>query len=103
MDENDKEIFSSLGYKNNLDYSIEPLEYKTFQNATLKTLLKSIEEPPERTTFVFLTTTKENILPTIVSRCQVFKLSSKIRINKKDTTFDYYSMYSRIDAQNSLR
>ena len=37
--------------------------------------MKSIEEPPKRTTFIFLTKSKEEILPTIVSRSQCFKLS----------------------------
>jgi len=32
--------------------------------------LKLLEEPPERTLFILTTSRKENILPTIVSRCQ---------------------------------
>jgi len=96
LEEDEKKLFSDLGYKNDLQYSIEPLEYKTFQNATLNILLKSIEEPPENTTFVFLTRTRENILPTIVSRCQVFKLSSKTNSKSRNINFDFNFMYSKI-------
>ncbi len=68
--------FKNLGYKE-IDYSIKPLEYSTFHPTTPNALLKSIEEPPLNTTFIFLTKSKENILQTIVSRCLVFKLNSK--------------------------
>ena len=73
--ENELNDFKNLGYETNINYSIQPLEYKTFHSATLNAMLKSIEEPPENTVFIFLTKSKEDILPTIVSRCLVFKLS----------------------------
>ncbi len=68
--------FEKLGYSTNINFSIEPLEFSTFNPATLNALLKSVEEPPKNTTFVFLTKSRENILPTITSRCLIFKLSS---------------------------
>lgn len=37
-------------------------------------LLKSIEEPPERTLFLLVTHAPEKVLPTISSRCQHFRL-----------------------------
>lgn len=73
---NELECFNILNYNNDIDYSIKPLDFKTFHPATPNALLKSIEEPPQRTTFIFLTKSKENILSTIVSRCFPFKLSS---------------------------
>lgn len=76
-DENELNEFEKLGYDTNIDFKIEPLEHKTFHPAALNALLKSIEEPPENTTFIFLTKSKENILPTIVSRCLVFKLNGE--------------------------
>lgn len=66
--------FKTLGY-NDFNYSIEPINPKILSETVANSLLKSIEEPPERTTFVFLSKTKEDILQTIVSRCQTFKLS----------------------------
>jgi len=69
--------FQNLGYNQEINFSIEPLTFQTFNPAVPNALLKSIEEPPKRTTFIFLTKSKEDILSTIVSRCQVFKLSGK--------------------------
>jgi len=37
-------------------------------------LLKIIEEPPEKTVFILVAETAEDILPTILSRCQVVKV-----------------------------
>ncbi len=68
--------FKTLGYDDNISYAIEPLNNQTFHPTTLNALLKSVEEPPKKTTFVFLTKSKEDILSTIVSRCLVFKLAS---------------------------
>ncbi|MBM7000280.1 DNA polymerase III subunit delta' [bacterium] len=40
-------------------------------DASANALLKSLEEPPDTVTFVLLGTSRETILPTIVSRCQI--------------------------------
>lgn len=40
-------------------------------------LLKIVEEPPERVLFIFANSTKNDIMPTIVSRSQVVYLSKK--------------------------
>src|SRR5213592_3203256 len=37
-------------------------------------LLKTLEEPPEHVKFMFATTEPEKVLPTILSRCQLFDL-----------------------------
>lgn len=39
-------------------------------------LLKLLEEPPAQTVFVLITHTPEKLLPTIVSRCQMFRVAS---------------------------
>jgi len=39
-------------------------------NEASNSFLKILEEPPERTIFILTTSRKENLLPTIVSRCQ---------------------------------
>ena len=52
-----------------------PLNMKVFKAEASNSLLKSIEEPPERTTFIFLTKSREDLISTIVSRSNVFKLT----------------------------
>lgn len=66
---------NDYGYKET-DFLIEAINYDTFNKWSANALLKSIEEPPQNTTFVFLTKSKEHLIQTIVSRSQVFKLSS---------------------------
>ncbi len=70
-------VSNEYGY-NDIDFLIQPLTYQTFSETTINAMLKSIEEPPQNTTFVFLTKSKEDILPTIVSRSLVFKLFSQV-------------------------
>ena len=73
--QNSKLKDNEYGY-NPINFSIEPLNPQVFNLSCANTLLKSIEEPPKNTTFIFLAKSKEDILSTIVSRSQVFKLSS---------------------------
>lgn len=42
-------------------------------------LLKTIEEPPDRVTFIFATTEPEKVPATIISRCQVFEFTEIAR------------------------
>jgi DNA polymerase-3 subunit gamma/tau len=44
--------------------------------------LKTLEEPPSHAIFILATTEKHKILPTILSRCQIFDFK---RIQVKDT------------------
>ncbi len=57
-------------------------------------LLKLIEEPPEKTLFILVAESDENILPTILSRCQIIKVpklddadieKALVERNKKDS------------------
>ena len=41
-------------------------------------LLKMLEEPPAQTLFILITHTPERLLPTIVSRCQMFRVASPL-------------------------
>lgn len=52
-------------------FHIRPLERRLFNHASANRFLKTLEEPPPRTLFFFITETEEQILETIVSRCQV--------------------------------
>ena len=61
-----------------------PIKYETFNPAAPNALLKTLEEPNPNVTFFFLTRDKEDMLDTIVSRCQVVPIST-INIQKNST------------------
>ena len=67
----DKLSFNSLegGYQAVIVYLPERMNQETANR-----LLKSIEEPPERTEFLLITHAPEKVLPTISSRCQNIRL-----------------------------
>lgn len=46
-------------------------EAEGLTSATANALLKSLEEPPDHVMFILLGTSREAILPTVISRCQV--------------------------------
>lgn len=101
-EDNELNDFKTLGYDCSINFSIEPLEYSTFHTTTPNALLKSIEEPPKNTTFIFLTKSKEDILQTIVSRCQSFKLSSKKKTLSYKEIYPIVSDYPNIDYYKAL-
>ncbi|MBE9033226.1 DNA polymerase III subunit gamma/tau, partial [filamentous cyanobacterium LEGE 11480] len=47
-------------------------ECHMLSNAAFNSLLKTLEEPPDRVVFVLATTDPQRVLPTIISRCQRF-------------------------------
>ena len=51
---------------------IKGLNELNFQKETANSLLKSIEEPPEKVTFIFLTRNQTDLISTIISRSQCF-------------------------------
>ncbi len=101
-EENELECFEKLNYSQDINFSIEPLTYNTFHPTTPNALLKSIEEPPIRTTFIFLTKAREDILPTIVSRCLVFKLSGQKENLKFDEIIPLLQNYPNINYTNAF-
>ncbi len=54
----------------------KPLSQAVFEKAPCNAMLKILEEPPEHVTFFFLTKNKNDLLPTIVSRCQNIGIST---------------------------
>jgi len=58
------------------DGEVLGLNKLNFQEETANALLKTIEEPPRNTTFIFLTREKNDILQTIQSRCMAFFVPS---------------------------
>lgn len=56
-------------------------EVHMLSNAAFNAFLKTLEEPPAHAIFILATTEKHKIIPTILSRCQIFDFS---RIQVKD-------------------
>ncbi len=105
VDEADIQTMQELkeyGIDKEINFTIKPLEYKTFNIAALNALLKSVEEPPDDTTFVFLTKSKEDILPTIVSRCLVFKISGDIGRISPNNISSIIGNYFDINYENAF-
>ena len=57
-------------------------EVHMLSTAAFNAFLKTLEEPPQHAIFILATTEKHKILPTILSRCQIYDFS---RITVNDT------------------
>ena len=57
-------------------------EVHMLSQAAFNAFLKTLEEPPHHAIFILATTEKHKILPTILSRCQIYDLN---RMNVQDT------------------
>jgi DNA polymerase-3 subunit gamma/tau len=72
-------------------------EVHMLSTAAFNAFLKTLEEPPKHAIFILATTEKQKIIPTILSRCQIFDFK---RINAKDAQ-DYLKVIAEregIDA-----
>ena len=105
------ELFKSNNF--NLPYEDEEsgkywipsgINQKIFQAESANSMLKSIEEPPPRTTFIFLTKDKNDLIETIISRSQCFYVPSKyeeitdLEIISKE--LKYYPEIDRLELSN---
>lgn len=98
-------IFCDRDNENN----ITGLNNLNFQEETANALLKTIEEPPARTTFFFLTRDKNDLISTIISRSQCFFVPSYETENNDWTPvkdiFENYFEFERkevFDVANKL-
>lgn len=57
-------------------------EVHMLSDAAFNTFLKTLEEPPAHVVFILATTEKHKVLPTVLSRCQIFDFN---RIQVDDT------------------
>lgn len=74
-----------------------------FQEETANSLLKIIEEPPENTTFFFLTRDKNDLIETIISRSQSFFVPAfNIENSDYSEIAEFFADYPVIERQNSL-
>lgn len=85
------------------DGNLLPLNQINFPEVTSNALLKTFEEPPNNTTFIFLTNDKSDVISTVVSRVQSFFVPACI---KKDTDYslvsDLISNYWLKDRKEAL-
>ncbi|MBO6087325.1 hypothetical protein J6P92_03145 [bacterium] len=77
--------------------NIAGLNTQNFQEEASNALLKTFEEPPNNTTFIFLTKDKSDMISTIVSRAQCFYVPSKLDENK-----DYSLVFDIMDGYLDL-
>ncbi|MCM1265197.1 MAG: hypothetical protein NC200_03275 [Candidatus Gastranaerophilales bacterium] len=84
--------------------NIAGLNQFNLQEAAANSLLKVIEEPDERITFIFLTQDREDLISTIISRSQCFFVPAKERQNYDynliENTFTNYWEIKRAEAFN---
>ena len=85
------------------DGNIAGLNSQNFQEEASNALLKTFEEPPSNTTFIFLTKDKSDLISTIVSRAQCFYVPSKIEENKDYSLVkDFMTEYIEIKKNDVL-
>ncbi|TYB31633.1 MAG: hypothetical protein FXF47_03280 [Candidatus Mcinerneyibacterium aminivorans] len=75
---NGMEFISKTPYsQNNNVLILEDSEYMNETSANM--LLKRLEEPPEYSYIILLVSNREDLLPTILSRCQIFRIYEESR------------------------
>lgn len=71
-------------------------EVHMLSSAAFNAFLKTLEEPPSYAIFILATTEKHKILPTILSRCQIFDFK---RIKPEDTVAHLLSICEKESVQ----
>lgn len=88
------------------DWCPKPLNRDVLVEASANSMLKSIEEPPEKTLFLFLTEDKEDIIETIISRSQCFYVpstsSSLVDTGVLNHILADYPALKKIDVLNTV-
>ena len=81
------------------EYSIYIIdEVHMLSSAAFNSFLKTLEEPPKHAIFILATTEKHKIIPTILSRCQIFDFKS-IGMNDIISHLEYVSKSEGINAE----
>ena len=94
------------------------INYTCFQDVVANAMLKTIEEPPAKTTFIFLTNNKDDLIQTVVSRSQAFFVPDTKLQNyetgffsrffenypnfNKNSALDFASFLSKYQTENNL-
>ena len=81
------------------EYSIYIIdEVHMLSSAAFNAFLKTLEEPPKHAIFILATTEKHKIIPTILSRCQIFDFKS-ICMNDIISHLEFVSKSEGINAE----
>lgn len=106
----DKRVYILCAAENGEDkdtYTHLPLNSKILAQEPSNALLKSIEEPPKNTYFIFLTKDKNDLLPTIISRSQAFYIHSLMpeleKIDGLENVFKYYPYNDFVSTNDFLK
>ena len=83
--------------------NITGLNETNFQEPAANALLKTFEEPPQKTTFFFLTKDKSDLISTVISRSQCFFVPS-LKADTRDCNIVYEAMdgYLRLEQNEVL-
>jgi DNA polymerase-3 subunit gamma/tau len=73
-------------------------EVHMLSNQAFNAFLKTLEEPPKYAIFILATTEKHKIIPTILSRCQIFDFN-RIQINDIADHLKYIAREEKIEAE----
>ncbi|XCF04881.1 DNA polymerase III subunit gamma/tau [Tamlana crocina] len=74
-------------------------EVHMLSQAAFNAFLKTLEEPPRHCIFILATTEKHKIIPTILSRCQIFDFK-RITVNDAKEYLKYIADEQGIDAED---
>ena len=85
------------------DGNLLPLNRQNFQEPTANALLKTFEEPPQNTTFIFLTNDKNDVISTVISRAQSFFVpSNDVKVQNFELAENLLNNYWNIERNDVL-
>lgn len=74
-------------------------EVHMLTNHAFNAFLKTLEEPPKHVIFIMATTEKHKIIPTILSRCQIFDFN-RISVEDIRARLEYVAQRENIEAEH---
>jgi DNA polymerase III subunit gamma/tau len=74
-------------------------EVHMLSNSAFNAFLKTLEEPPKYAIFILATTEKHKVIPTILSRCQIFDFN-RILINDIADHLKHIAIQEKIEAED---
>lgn len=74
-------------------------EVHMLSSAAFNAFLKTLEEPPKHAIFILATTEKHKIIPTILSRCQIFDFK-RITVSDAKEYLKYIAQQQDIEAED---
>ncbi len=74
-------------------------EVHMLSSAAFNAFLKTLEEPPKHAIFILATTEKHKIIPTILSRCQIYDFN-RIRVEDAVGYLRYIAQSERVEADD---